>query len=306
MIDVSERVSPRPLKKFVALARAAAAPTARQIAASLQALAVVGRRVVAAHLDAAYRPDDRPELAADSDGVEIEELSVAFGRRSALRDVTGTFAPASLTAVVGANGAGKSSLLKAIAGVVVPRTGKIRCAAAGTARLAYLPQQAELDRSFPIKVAELIALGGWAGFGSFRPAPDDLGKRIAAAAAAVRLENFLERPIADLSVGEFQRALFARLILQNPMVILLDEPFASVDERTTQELLGVVRRWHEERRTVIAALHDLEHVREHFPQCVLLARSLIGWGETTSVLSGDNLARARLALGRGAEAGVAP
>jgi zinc/manganese transport system ATP-binding protein len=304
MIDVSERFSPRSLKKFAALARAAAVPTAQQIASAFQALALRGRDVLAEQLDGAYRPG--PAAGCDDTGVEIEALSVAFGARFALQDVTGTFAPASLTAVVGPNGAGKSSLLKAIAGVVAPRSGKIRCAAAGTARLAYLPQQAELDRAFPIQVAELIALGGWAGFGAFRPPPDDLGERIAAAAAAVRLENYLERPIAELSAGEFQRALFARVMLQNPMVILLDEPFAAVDERTTQELLGVVRRWHDERRTVIAALHDLEQVREHFPQCVLLARSCIGWGETASVLSRDNLTRSRLALRRGDEAGVAP
>ena len=159
--------------------------------------------------------------------------------------------------------------------------------------LAYLPQQTELDRAFPIEVRELIALGAWRSFGAYRRPRDEVFERVAQAAAATGLENVLKRPVEELSVGEFQRALFARLLLQDAAVILLDEPFAAVDESTTEDLMGLVRRWRMEGRTVIAVLHDLDQVREDFPISFLLARTCIAWGETASVLTTDNLTRAR-------------
>jgi zinc/manganese transport system ATP-binding protein len=103
----------------------------------------------------------------------------------------------------------------------------------------------------------------------------------------------LDRPIENLSVGEFQRALFARLLLQDAPLILLDEPFVALDERTTDDLLRLVVYWHQSGRTVIAVLHDFDQVRQHFPTALLLARSCIAWGDTAAVLSAENLNRAR-------------
>jgi zinc/manganese transport system ATP-binding protein len=226
-------------------------------------------------------------------GVELDHISAAYAGRHAFTDITGTFPAGSLTAVVGPNGAGKSSLLKAIAGTLRLQSGTIVCASRHHHDLAYLPQQAELDRAFPIEVRELIALGAWRSFGAYRRPRDEVFGRVAQAASATGLENVLKRPVEDLSVGEFQRALFARLLLQDAAVILLDEPFAAVDESTTEDLMGLVRHWRMEGRTVIAVLHDLDQVRGDFPISLLLARTCIAWGETASVLTADNLTRAR-------------
>jgi zinc/manganese transport system ATP-binding protein len=87
--------------------------------------------------------------------------------------------------------------------------------------------------------------------------------------------------------------LFARLIMQDASVILLDEPFAAVDERTTSDLMALARGWQDEGRTVIAVLHDIAFIRQHFPQTLLLAREIVGWGQTGEVLSAENLDRAR-------------
>jgi zinc/manganese transport system ATP-binding protein len=211
--------------------------------------------------------------------------------------VTGSFAPGSMTAIVGPNGAGKSTLLKAIAGIIRPSAGEIACAALARHRLAYLPQQAELDRGFPITVGELVALGAWRNFGSVRKPPKRLAAGVAEAVATVGLEALVDRQIAELSVGQFQRALFARLLLQDADVILLDEPFAAVDESTTDTLLALLQRWREKGQTIVAVLHDLDRVRLHFPSTLLLARSPIAWGDTSLSLSADNLARAQIALG---------
>ena len=90
-----------------------------------------------------------------------------------------------------------------------------------------------------------------------------------------------------------QRALFARLLLQDADIILLDEPFTAIDARTTADLLELVRRWHGESRTVVAVLHDIETVRQAFPQTLLLAREAVAWGETATVLTPENLLKAR-------------
>jgi zinc/manganese transport system ATP-binding protein len=202
-----------------------------------------------------------------------------------------------MTAVVGPNGAGKSTLLKAIAGVIRPMAGQVTCAALARHRLAYLPQQTELDRGFPITLGELVALGDWRNFGSVRKPPRRLTASVHEAVAAVGLEAFINRQIAELSAGQFQRALFARLLLQDADVILLDEPFAALDESTTDHLLSLLQRWRDKGQTIVAVLHDLDRVRLHFPSTLLLARSPIAWGDTSLSLSADNLVRAQLTLG---------
>src|SRR5262249_20437092 len=148
----------------------------------------------------------------------------------------------------------------------------------------------------PVAVAELVALGGWRHFGSVREPPPRVAESVFEALAAVGLVSVADRQIAELSVGQFQRALFARLLMQDAVVILLDEPFASLDESTTEDLLHFLRLWQGEGRTVIAVLHDLDCVRRHFPSPLLLARSPIAWGDTSLSLSAGNLARAQKAL----------
>jgi zinc/manganese transport system ATP-binding protein len=199
-----------------------------------------------------------------------------------LEAVSGEFASGSLTAIVGANGAGKSTLLAAIAGVVRLASGVVNCAA--RQRLAYLPQLATIDLDYPLTVSELITLGGWREFGPFRSPGSALRARVAEAAEVVGLAGRLARPIAEISVGELQRALFARLILQDPAIILLDEPFAAVDARTISVLLDQVMRWHREGRTVIVVLHDLELVQARFPSTLVLARRCVAWGKTELAL----------------------
>ena len=110
---------------------------------------------------------------------------------------------------------------------------------------------------------------------------------------AVGLAGFEQRAIGTLSGGQMQRTLFARLLLQDARVIVLDEPFTAIDARTAADLLALVRRWHSERRTVLAALHDIELVKANFPSALLLAREPVAWGATHDVLTPENLTKAR-------------
>jgi zinc/manganese transport system ATP-binding protein len=239
-------------------------------------------------------------------GIRLDDLTVSFDREPAVHHVSGTFAGGSMTAIVGPNGAGKSTLLKAMVGIVEPDQGRVVLEGLSRAELGYLPQLAEVDRSFPITVSDAVGLGLWHRIGLFRAMTGGEGAIVKAALQTVGLEAMAKRSIGALSVGQFQRLLFARLIVQDPQVLLLDEPFAALDERTTGDLLGLVLDWHRQGRTVIAVLHELDQVEAHFPACLLMAREPIAWGSTASVLTPANLRKARgLAHDRPGEAKAA-
>lgn len=239
-----------------------------------------------------------------SAAIELQDLTLTYQRHPAIHHLSGCFRTGSLTAIVGPNGAGKSTLLKAIAGTLQPISGRVN-RAVPQRRLGYLPQAAEIDRSFPLSVLETVVLGAWRGLGLWRGVTAAHRKEATEALQAVGLEGLEDRLVGALSSGQFQRVLFARLLLQDAPVLLLDEPFTAIDARTTADLLTIVRRWHGQGRTVIAVLHDLEQVRQHFPETLLLAREAIAWGHTDQVLITENLARARnLAEHWDAHAGV--
>jgi zinc/manganese transport system ATP-binding protein len=229
-----------------------------------------------------------------ADGVVIfRSLTLGYEGRPAVSHLSGCFARGSLTAIVGPNGAGKSTLLKGIAGLLRPSEGAIDRARLGGGAIAYLPQQPDIDRSFPISVLDTVLLGHWREIGWARGAARRSRKTARQALAAVGLEGFERRQIATLSAGQFQRILFARLILQDAELILLDEPFHAVDWRTSEDLLRLITSWQREGRTVAAVLHDLDQVRAYFPETLLIARECVAWGKTQEVLMPQNLRRAR-------------
>jgi zinc/manganese transport system ATP-binding protein len=223
--------------------------------------------------------------------IAIHDLTVSYRRHPALHHVSGTFAQGSLTAVIGPNGAGKSTLLKSLLGMVRIDSGRI-AVASHKQKIAYLPQQSDIERSFPITVRDCVLLGHWQRAGLFRAMSHALIERADAALDAVGMDGFASRPIGSLSAGQFQRVLFARILIQDAELILLDEPFNAIDTKTTTALLAVVQQWQREGRTVIAVLHDHQQVDKYFPQCLLLAREVVAWGDTIAILNADNLQRA--------------
>lgn len=223
--------------------------------------------------------------------IRFDDLTLGYDRHPVVHHLRGSIGAGSLTAVVGPNGAGKSTLLKAIAGALEPLSGAI--ALKDQARVAYLPQMAEIDRSFPISVFDLVSTGLWRRTGMFGGIGRADRGRIDEALASVGLTGFERRAIGTLSGGQMQRVLFARLLLQDADVILLDEPLAAIDTKTAGDLMQIVRRWHGEKRTVLAVLHDMDIVRDVFPQAMLIAREPVAWGATLDVLTPANLLRAR-------------
>ena len=178
-------------------------------------------------------------------------------------------------------------------GLLRPDGGRVDLGSVDRHAIAYLPQQADIDRSFPISVLDAVLLGHWRRTGAFGRV-DLAGRRAAEAALAeVGMDGFGRRPIGSLSAGQLQRVLFARIVLQDcRRSSCWTSRSPAIDAPTTSDLLALIERWQGERRTVVAVLHDLALVREHFAQTLLLARTAIAWGPTDEVLTRDNLMRA--------------
>lgn len=225
--------------------------------------------------------------------IRLENASIAYARTLAVKNISGRFEAGSLTAIVGPNGAGKSTLLKGLMGDLKLQSGAIHLDALQPQDFGYLPQAAEIDRHFPLSVADTVMLGAWNRSGAFRGVSRQAAKRGQAALDAVGLAGFERQHIGSLSAGQFQRVLFARLLMQDAKVIVLDEPFTAIDAATTRDLLQIIHRWNADGRTIIAVLHDFDQVRSHFPQTLLMARETVSWGPTATAMTAENLEKAK-------------
>ena len=225
--------------------------------------------------------------------IKFQNLTLGYDRMPAVQELEAEVREGSLTAIVGPNGAGKSTLLKGVTGAISPLEGGVLIDGFHQDEIAYLPQQSQIDGSFPICVIDLVAMGLWREVGAFGWLTRKMRAKVDAALAAVGLTGFERRTIGSLSGGQMQRALFARLLLQDARLVLLDEPFAAIDAKTMADLIDVIKRWHSEGRTILAVLHDYATVGTHFPFTMMLARELVAHGPTAQVLTSENQFRAR-------------
>lgn len=225
--------------------------------------------------------------------IEFKNLTLGYELHPAVHHLNLVIEEGTLSALVGPNGAGKSTLLKGVMGQLMPLEGSIDLHEVDRTEIAYLPQLSQVDRTFPITVEEVVSLGAWRETGAFGRLRTKHKKRVKAALERLGLEGFEKRLLSTLSGGQMQRVLFARLLVQEADLILLDEPFTGIDNKTTLDLLGLIQHWHQSGKTIVAVLHELDLVKQHFPQTILLSRQLIAFGDTASVLTNDNLARAR-------------
>ena len=230
--------------------------------------------------------------------IEVANLTVSYQRKPAVHHLNICFEQGEMWAVFGPNGAGKSTLLKAVMRLLQADTGSINWNGIARSDIAYLPQQSDIDRSLPMTVFELAALGLWYEIGFFGRVNAQQKERVRAALARVEMLEYADQQIGHLSNGQFQRVLFARMLVQNAKFLLLDEPFNAVDAGTTYALLEVLRQCHQSGQAVIAVLHDYEQVRAYFPNTVLIAREKVAAGKTEAVLIDAYLQKAAAAMNR--------
>lgn len=226
------------------------------------------------------------------DSVEQQIVSVRgvehyYGRIHALQIDDIAVMNNDLTAIVGPNGGGKSTLLKVMAGIIKPLRGRV--IKHSEVSVAYLPQNTQIDRTFPMLVEDVVAMGLWHNIRSFGRIDAAAKQQIKASLKLVGLDGFEHRSLYELSGGQLQRMLFARLAIQDAKVMFLDEPFAAVDAKTTLELLRLIKQWHKAGKTIVVVLHNIPLVQQHFPKTLMLARHVYDYGDTGKVLTQDNV-----------------
>ncbi|MFL4557795.1 metal ABC transporter ATP-binding protein [Yersinia kristensenii] len=217
--------------------------------------------------------------------INLRDIEIGYEKHALIPSINGCFTAGSLTAIIGANGAGKSTLLKTLAGLQPAVAGEMTFTGGRAPQMAYLPQQAELDRQFPIVVQDVVAMGCWPQSGLLGGINHQSRQRIKQALGAVGMQDRVRQPVGELSGGQLQRVLFARLLVQQAQLILLDEPFTGVDSQTVELLLKVIHQLHNEGRTIIAVLHDMSMVANHFPHALWLTSQGYWWQSSDQVLA---------------------
>ena len=221
--------------------------------------------------------------------IVLDDLTLGYNRHPAVHHLNGRFAEGSMTAILGPNGAGKSTLLKGIVGLIPPLDGRVELHGFDHRDIAYAPQLMDMDMTFPMTVMDAVCLGHWRQVGVFGAIDKKMREQAEYALGRVGLDGFGGRTMDQLSVGQRQRVLFARVMVADAAVIVLDEPFAAVDAGTTLDLLELMKIWQRQGRTLIAVVHDLDQVRRHFSETLLLAREIVAWGPTAEVMVPANL-----------------
>ena len=224
--------------------------------------------------------------------IAVENLTIAYHRHPVIHHLSCDFKIGTTTAIIGPNGAGKSTLLKAILGLVSSEGGAVIVDVLAQSDIAYLPQVTDIDASLPLTVEDVVLLGCWYKIGLFGKTSKLDDAKIDECLLQVGLAGFRKRYINELSRGQLQRVLVARIIMQESKVIILDEPFNAMDSQTTDDLLQLIKNWQQAGKTVIAVLHDLQQVARVFEYTLLIAKELIAYDKTNVVLKRSNLEKA--------------
>lgn len=227
--------------------------------------------------------------------IEVSHLTVSYGTRPALLDVSVSIEPDQLVGVIGPNGSGKSTLIKVLLGFVRPDIGEVRIAGQDVqkakGRVAYVPQRGAVDWDFPVTVREVALMGRYQRIPWHRsPSKEDHDMALEAL-AMVRMSEFANRQIGQLSGGQQQRVFLARALAQGADILLLDEPFAGVDAATERAILEVLERAKEAGKTLVVVHHDLATAAEYFDKLILLKQRLYAYGPPGAVLQEDLLSQ---------------
>lgn len=223
--------------------------------------------------------------------ISFKNISVRFDKNYALYDLTTNIAQNSLLALVGPNGGGKSTFIKCLLDLLSPTSGKV-ILQTDVSKIAYLPQVNTMDKGFPINVEDTISMGFWRKNKLHMPLDKSQKDFLEEVLEKLNLTKLRKASIANLSGGELQKTIFARIMLQDADLILLDEPFVAIDAATTRELLNLIGAWHKAGKTIISVMHDLHQVRQYFPETLLISKTKIAQGQTSQVLTEENLAKA--------------
>ncbi len=226
--------------------------------------------------------------------IEIRNLSVAYNRRPALEGVTLSVPRGAMIGIVGPNGGGKSTLVKAMLGLVPRLRGEVEVLGRPVNRRArrlvgYVPQREDVDWNFPVSAFDVVMMGRVPSMKLLRR-PMHRDKELAwEALRTVGMEKFADTRIGEFSGGQQQRIFLARALTQEAEVLLLDEPVSGVDAPSQHEIFDLLRKLQGAGKTVIVTTHDLSCVAERFDLALLLNRRIVAFGRPEEVFTPELL-----------------
>lgn len=218
-------------------------------------------------------------------------LTVTYGQKTVLDDISLSLEGPMLMGILGPNGAGKSTLLKALIGLV-PCSGRIYLDNQETnllGKVAYVEQKSHIDYHFPITVRECVSLGRYKAVGLFKHLTSSDWQKVDQVIEQLQLTAFQDHPISQLSGGQFQRMLVARCLVQEADIIFLDEPFVGIDATSEQLIVDLLWDLRKAGKTILVVHHDLNKVSHYFDQVMLLNQKLIAYGSTPEIFTKSNL-----------------
>ncbi len=221
--------------------------------------------------------------------LQIRNMALGFAGLPLFSDLSLDLVPGSTLAVLGANGSGKSTFVKLLLGLVSPLAGQLSWPGGPPREIGYLAQMSAFDSRFPLRVRDLAAMGAWTSAGWRGHLCAATQARVEAALERVGLSAVAHQSLHTLSGGQLQRALFARLIVQDAPLILLDEPFAAIDQRTEAHLLTLIDQWRAEGRSLVLVVHDLSSVLDHCSHALLLGAGRASHGPVASIVTRKRL-----------------
>ena len=241
---------------------------------------------------------DRPVGRAPAGGVrppafEVRDVTAGYRGQAALEGVSLTVPIGSMVAIVGPNGGGKSTLLKLLLGLLPPWRGTIDVL--GTAptparrRIGYVPQTGSGDWSFPATVGEVVMMGRYRRLGWLRRPGRSDWRAVEAALDRVGMAERRDRQVGELSGGQQQRVFFARALVQEPELLLLDEPLAGVDALTERDIYALLRELVDRGVTVLLTTHNLSTIAEQFDLVAFVNRRIVACGPPSAVFSEQTL-----------------
>ena len=229
-----------------------------------------------------------------NNALEIKNLDVAYNGRPALEGITLSVPRGAMLGVVGPNGGGKSTLLKAVLGLARPGTGTVEILGRRVDRrirklVGYVPQREDVDWNFPVSAFDVAMMGRVPSMKPFRRPTNRDRELVREALGTVGMERHADAPIGGLSGGQQQRVFLARALAQEAEVLLLDEPVSGVDAPSQHEIFDLLHRLQGEGKTVVVTTHDLSCVAERFDLALLLNRRVISLGRPAEIFTSELL-----------------
>jgi ABC-type Mn2+/Zn2+ transport system ATPase subunit len=226
--------------------------------------------------------------------IELRDLTVAYNRRPAVEGVTLSVPRRAMVGIVGPNGGGKSTLIKAVLGLVPKEGGEVeilgRPVDRRTRRLVgYVPQREDVNWNFPVSAFDVVMMGRIPSMRLLRRPTNRDRELVWDALRTVGMEKFADTRIGEFSGGQQQRVFLARALAQEAEVLLLDEPVSGVDAPSQHEIFDLLRGLQEAGNTVIVTTHDLSCVAERFDLALLLNRHVVAFGRPEEVFTPELL-----------------